>query len=248
MNDSLSEIHGSKLDPQGAVHASGLVSLTSSFGLLGALAMVSKRPIKSAIQKYHNISQASAIEEHSGLLGESAWAWANLHLSYSFIFGFIVGHGKTTGIGNVIWTSLASDRAQRDTLANVLKCGYLTNHRTTKQLIWSLSVTNKLAVYRNDMVHSATMFLHDEDGLRTMPSISGTPLSRLMRLGETDTRKLLTHLRNDLVELSEYVDAVWRIGSGTKPGPSPRRPVQRTLQLLQDEASTKPRRKSRARR
>lgn len=209
--------------------------------------MVSKRPIKSAIRKYHTTSEASTIEEHSQLLGESAWAWANLHLSYGYIFESIVGHDKTTGIGNVIWTSLTTDRAQRDTLANVLKWGYFPNPRTTKQLIWSLDITNKLAVYRNDMIHSATTFLLDEDGLRTTPSIFGTPLSRLMRLGETDTRKLLTHLRDDLVELSEYVGAVFRIGIETKPGPSPRRPVQRTLRLFQGKATTKPRRKSKAR-
>lgn len=208
--------------------------------------MAQKRKRISRIQKYHGPDEEAAIAEYARLLGEASWAWAQLHQKYGFIFESIVGDEDRTLIGHVIWTSVSSERTQRDILLNVLKWGYEPRVTMKRQIVWSLGIANKLSLYRNDMIHSPTSFLHDEDGLRTMPSHFGTPINRLIRLSDTNTNQLLACLRDDLIDLSEYTVTVWRIGHGTQSGPSPRKPEQRTFRLFHNESVKKPHRKSNA--
>lgn len=199
---------------------------------------------KSVIQKLYPDDRAAAIEKHASLIGQVVWAWAHLHESFALIFEWLISsYPNHTMLGHTIWGAIATDRTQRDVLTAALKDGYLGDRRREKKILWVLNATNKLAVYRNDVIHTAMLFTAHPKELRTSVSSFGTPFGRWYRLHALDIQRLSATLGRDLMRLSFYVRAV-----GRQERPSPRRPQLHTLRFLQGPNQPKARRKKKAQR
>lgn len=193
------------------------------------------------------------LQVHVKLVGEVVWAWSQLHLAFGFAFSGLFGRDSMQG--QAIWVALKSDSAQRDVLENALHYSSVPS-RHRKSLHWAISETGRLAGYRNDIVHGAMGWELTQKGLIPTLAHFGNPLSRIMRymareaedgeiLDGPDLRKLMTYLRGDLTQLSEYVLEVWRAMPQERPRPLPRRPRLQAHAFVLAAQGKKPPRKPR---
>jgi hypothetical protein len=167
---------------------------------------------------------------HSKLTGEVVWAWNSLQTQLAGAFAFVLNPNRI-GPGFSIWTALPSDRAQRDVLAAAVKETFPMRSKLRGRLLWAIGAADKLATFRNDVIHSWMAYDVGPGGM--LPSNIGLPNARLRRLETIGTRKLMMSLRGDLLQLSDYVARLARdAGGNSKAAPLPRKPQLRTLKLL----------------
>ena len=173
-----------------------------------------------------------AIKTHTRLVGEMVWAWNGLHQSFSYLFGLIV-QSSDPSIGEAIWAALKSDSSQRDVLLASSKLRHGDKSAFGRRMRWAVNITEKLSVYRNDLVHTPMSGIAlGPRGLVTVVSSHAISPARVHRLSRADTFKLLRTLRGDLVQLRNYV---WDLGQRLYPyaipmiGSWPDRPPLRTL-------------------
>lgn len=166
------------------------------------------------------------IDTHVKLVGEVVWAWNELHRSLAMAF-FDILDCPNPFMGHTIWGALG-DRQQRDILvAAVHADGF--GGPVRKRILWAVAATNKLAVYRNDFVHTAMGRGTGADGKSLPPSHIGTPVSRVLRMHSVGAIRALRALKGDLTQLSEYVmRIVWKKHVPEKHPSWPRKPRLRT--------------------
>lgn len=173
--------------------------------------------------------EGEAAARHAQLTGEVIWAWNELHSAFALAF-----HGLATP-GNpymamCLWNSIAGDQAQRDMVGAAVEAAMNLDRRLKERLEWSLKMTGKLAVHRNDLVHGLVGFRHTEKGLTTTFAAFGNNFPRYRRHAERDGQlsNLMTDLRGDLMALATYTAEVTRAALAkieNRDGPPvPRRP------------------------
>ena len=105
-----------------------------------------------------------------------------------------------------------------------------------ERLGWVLDQTDKLGAHRNDIVHGYPGFLITENGLTTHLSSGQNSLRRVMKQQRIDTpfHELMAALCDDLRRLERYAGELWRRLKPLdgKRKPAPRRPILRTLALV----------------
>lgn len=179
----------------------------------------------------HEEETRAAIERHTQLVGEIAWAWNDLHQAFAYIFGAVVrpDHNLMT---QALWNALTSDSAQRDALKAVVEWDGL-GRSNRERILWALKETGELRVYRNDVIHGPVGFRGTDKGVTTRFAPSN-PFGRWLRHLQNDTElvPVMIMLRDDLRRLEAYATGVWRSLDPSLQRPSPRRPrlkLRRTL-------------------
>lgn len=175
-----------------------------------------------------------AKRRHAQLVGEVLWAWNDLNKILGFAFSAVLNHPHPF-MGQVLWTALASDNAQRTQFLAVLDWVDDVPERVKERYRWAIKQTSDLALHRNDITHAPAGFLITERGIETTFSVSGNSMKRYVRHLETDVglQKKMVLLREDIRRLEKYVAHVWRKQAGQKI-PSPRKPKLMLRQALHE--------------
>jgi len=218
-----------------------------------------KRPSASRRLRDDTYTDPGTVK-YAHLLGEMVWAWNQLQHAFFLVFDKIAVHQtRRHSFPESIWNAVANDRAQRDILEAVTKSILPEKDKVRSRIIWSLDAANRLSLHRNDLIHSAMIYLSTPTGgPRMRPAIS-MPTRRYDRLVETELPDLMARMRGDCMALSRYVSYVFFELSAIERrdslpfGPLPQKPQLRTLLLSrpaqasnrQPRRSPKPRRQRR---
>lgn len=177
----------------------------------------------------------AAMQRHFMVTGEVVWEWNALHRTLGYIFMSLLGD-RQTHVSNALWLTPGSDKAQRDLLKTAVDWADGLREVDRERLGWVLDQTEKLGAHRNDIVHGYPGFLITENGLTTHLSSGQNSLRRVMKQQRIDTpfHELMAALCDDLRRLERYAGELWRRLKPVdgKRRPAPRRPIMRTLALV----------------
>ena len=182
----------------------------------------------------------SAARRHAQLAGELLWAWNELHGALCHLFTGLVDPDNVY-MGMSLWNAIANESAQRDLLKAAAHAARDVRSADRQRIEWILKQTEKLAIYRNDVIHGLPGFIITERGLDTRLAYFGNSFGRLYRHSEIDTPLaiLMSTMRGDLMALSGYAMAVARTAGDPARKVLPfaferaRRPRLRTLALVE---------------
>lgn len=179
-----------------------------------------------------------AVERHTRLVGEVAWAWNDLHAVFGYVFGGIVAPQNPL-LGQALWTTLASDAAQREMLETAIEYGSLKRADRVR-LRWAIKETSELRVHRNDVIHAPASLLLTGKGVTTTLAHTNS-FRRYLRYLQNDTRlvPLMVMLHGDLRKLADYVTDVWRSFPDDQLPPRPPSPRRPRLKLVRTLAGRK---------
>lgn len=180
-------------------------------------------------------TETPRVKKHATLIGEVIWAWNHLHLSLASAFRMVLGYD----LGELpyhLWAAAKNDATQRDMLEAAVRYVEFKNKKTRARLLWAIAMADKLAVYRNDAVHTALL---SAPGMSVVIPVSvGIPSNRWVRMNSVNMVKLLGALRGDLIELSHYVgNTLSKNGVGLPLPGALKRPKLRTLVLYRESES-----------
>jgi hypothetical protein len=170
---------------------------------------------------------------HAKLTGEVVWAWNALQSQLAAAFAFLL-HPTRIGLGFSIWAAIPSDRAQRAALVAAVKEALPARSKRRGRLLWAVEQAEKLAMHRNDVIHSWGGYYAGPGGM--LPSNIGSPEARVRRLESVGTRSLMTALTGDLLQLSVYVARLALEDGRSDAKPIPQKPRLRTLRLKRSPA------------
>jgi hypothetical protein len=115
---------------------------------------ISRRPIHQDIHRLWR--------RHAHQAGEIAIAWNDLHAScYELFHSLTETKDQNTKISSSIWNSFQSDSAQRAMLLAVARSALPQNSRILAKIEWLINITNDLAKFRNDPIHTPIVFVID---------------------------------------------------------------------------------------
>lgn len=182
---------------------------------------------------------AVAVRRHARLAGEVIWAWNELHASFNHLFSGLVDPDNLL-MGMRLWTAIANETAQREMLREAVECTRGLSNSDKASIAWVIKQADRLAVYRNDIIHGQMGFTIRDTGVFTSMSYLGNAHSRIVRHGVHDLTldELMKSLRGDLMALAGYAMGVARSGMKTRLLTSdfirPRRPRLKTVLLLEE--------------
>lgn len=135
-----------------------------------------------------------------------------------------------------MWHSFRSDDMQRSALRAVLLHSREMSERQRKSYLWTVDAAGRLSEYRNDAIHTAFDFTFENKKLTLKPGTAGHP-KRVEKLSRVGHAKLFRFLIGDLNQLDDYAlslfeQTVARLRSAKNP-PLPKRPVLRSVLLVQ---------------
>ena len=198
--------------------------------------------------------------KYTTLAGQVTWASNNLHAQFFYVLCEIFPRKKYHPKGpwrpdgttaEEIWHSLRSDDLQRTVLRAVAIHSASLTERRRRSLLWAIDAAGTLSQYRNDAIHTEFSLDWGEGLSRTkikfVPGI-GHP-KRIERLERVGFSKLFRLLIGDYNQLADYVSAIWLNSmdwEGTQSPPLPKRPVLRSVLLVQKSPPTKNTPKSRS--
>lgn len=187
---------------------------------------------KSVSRRLPGGEYRAGLRKHAKLAGEVIWAWNELHLAYAFAFAHAVNIDRPWR-GQAVWNAVTNDTTRRNALYELMRVSDLpVGNRRGMQ--WAIKETDKLATYRNDIVHGAMLWSIGEKGHTPSLDYFGNPFPRIYRymarelengeIRQPDLQKMMVHLRGDLMQLAAYVGEISRSSLDGKPQPLPRRP------------------------
>lgn len=208
------------------------------------------------------IKQLSDAEvRYAQLVGLVTMAWNDLHGTYLAVFSVLLHDDPaevmmTLGmnalepgnLGAEIWHCLASDDAKRSILARAVTIKLPEKSRIRQNLLWAIEKTGKLSTYRNDAAHVAVWDQGRPSRPNVAPDLLTLPPKRLKRFSAVKLRVLLRALSSDLFELREYVWWQFLSLSPVMAGrlPTLRRPILRSVRLIERHPSKRERPKRRS--
>ena len=184
------------------------------------------------------------IRAYATVIGEVVWASNFAHGAFEILFSHVATPDNYS-IGRAIWHTSKSDRGQIEMLVAAAIASDRLSERTRSRIFWATNNALNLAELRNDAVHSATVVLVI-DGKQTMsPSDTGTKPKRSERLRrEDDLKKKFRVVKGDLLQLGQYVHALWpHLAGFDHLPPLPRKPQLLSLQKPTLRRTTRPPRK-----
>ncbi len=179
-------------------------------------------PVPSSVWK----ATLRAAHAHLLAIGEVTYAASTLQDSFYQIFLLVISMERrfddpryqvfSKGIFQdhalAIWHSLQSDHHQREmALAALVSLpSHLKLRRTIKSLQWAKTKASKLAEYRNLLAHTPIKFRWDDRKSTLVPVFSGHGMRKAhqRKLELVGGLQLWRTIRNDLLNLSNYVDGV----------------------------------------
>jgi hypothetical protein len=182
-----------------------------------------------------------SLARHAKTVGQLIYASNYLHALFSAIFSHLVmdlgneDRWAAYDVSRSIWHSLRSDDVQRTVLLGVVRTTMESKPRTSKSLLWALDKAGKLSEYRNDAVHTPfdLVFSSRRPRWEIEPDYSAGLPSRVAKLTRVGHQKLFRLALGDLVQLANYVEGIYSQLADEEPKALPRRPVLRSIQLVQ---------------
>lgn len=162
-------------------------------------AMKPRRTLTIGLQK--------SVRPYSTAVGELVWASNFCHSRFQLVFSSLLGI-EDLDVGDQIWHSMASDRAQRGALRALTQKLLPAGSRLQRNILWALDRGDRLGEQRNDAVHMPTAWM---SGYELIPDITANPRSRLDRMGKL-SRPMAEHfrfVRGDLIALAWYVHGLF---------------------------------------
>jgi len=217
-----------------------------------------------------------AAKAHITIQGEVMYAASHLQEAFYHLFAIALSLERSSDFGAevifynhtlAIWHILQSDKQQREMALVAISTipTKLSLRPAIRRLKWATTKAGKLMEYRNVIAHSPVMFRGRQKGKRFefIPSFGGfstRPIAR-DRLNMIKGLRFWRTMRNDLLNLSEYVaavnDQIRRLEVASRgsqlmgvPNSWPGRPRLPSLRRLQEieqmlaPAARKPRRRS----
>jgi hypothetical protein len=141
--------------------------------------------------------------KYARYVGEITLAWNSAHANLYQIFGTVI-MDYDWDMASAIWHSFQSDSAQRNMLESSLnqKLDLAPQHR--RALIWSISILNRLATHRNEIVHSDVLFFGSE--FAPGPGVRPQFYDRMTELPINKKWRLLS---GDLHAVSNYLHGIF---------------------------------------
>jgi hypothetical protein len=144
-------------------------------------------------------------------LGAFVYGWNQLHDNLADLFWAVLG-GLNGAIPLAVWHSISSDRSQREMLRAAADARFLAhfpnieknkikNAEAAKRFKWLLGETDKLSIYRNDVIHAPYWFL--KGAKKLVPNtFQGNP--RAKGLGEVDLLHEFQWCRSTATVLGDF--------------------------------------------
>ncbi len=200
--------------------------------------MASKRKSTVSRRMTADDEHGGAVHRHAQLAGELLWAWNELNSSFGMLFASLVDP-QNAFMGMTLWTTVANESTQRALLLGASEAAIGLSEKDRERIAWVLKQTDKLAGYRNDIVHGTVGYRLSEKGITTRLSYAGNSFGRLYRHAQIDMplEDLMKVVRGDLMALSGYITGLWR-ASDVGPGREvtfdrPRRPQLKTFRVVE---------------
>lgn len=164
------------------------------------------------------------------MIGEVVWAANFAHGAFEILFSHVATHDHYQ-IGRAIWHTTPSDSGQLQLLRSAATASTRLSERMRMRILWTVDRALKLGELRNDAVHSATIVLVKNGQSIMAPSDIGTKPSRSEKLRrEDDLKKKFRAVKGDLLQLGQYIHALWPHLAGFEHlPPLPRKPQLRSL-------------------
>lgn len=168
------------------------------------------------------------LRQYAAAVGELVWASNSTHTEFAILFCHVATPNHFA-VGRAIWLSSRTDSGQIEMLHAAAKASDASERLSPRMLaniLWATNKAKKLAEWRNDAVHSSTVFLTKKNPVKVVPFEIGMLPARYKRLERTpDLKRQFRLVKNDLVQLSVYVRSLWTaIEFPGVYGPLPRRP------------------------
>lgn len=134
------------------------------FAVFGTFTMSPKPPVKVSRSSYRRRlmhGSRASIKQYAALTAEMLWAWNRLNSTLLDLFRFLLnaqGADVTEEAANAIWHAFQSDKAQRDMLRAVADATLPPRSTKLKQIRWIINSINRIAPYRNAVIHVPVIF------------------------------------------------------------------------------------------
>ncbi len=178
------------------------------------------------------------LRSYATVVGEIVWASNYLYGAFEILFSHVATPGNFL-MGRGIWQSASSERAKLDMLEAAVETSESLASPMQDRIIWTIGCARKLAELRNDAVHSATIVVSKNGSPMLVPSDIGTKQKRSDRLrAEPDLKKKYRVVKGDLLQLGQYVFAIWPHVAGFEH--LPRLPARPRFQSIPKAKPRKP--------
>jgi hypothetical protein len=177
------------------------------------------------------------LRSHATVIGELVWASNFSHGAFEILFSHVVNHANFQ-MGWAVWHTATSDNGQLKMLVAATEASERLSVKMRAKILWAAGKALKLGELRNDAVHSATVVITTTKPAKIVPSSIGTRPTRYEKLERmADLKKQFRLVKGDLLQVSQYVHALWThlAGFDSLP-PLPRRPQ---LRLIPKDTSKK---------
>lgn len=186
-----------------------------------------------------NLSKESqmALDDFGTLTAETIWAWNRNNSILMALFSSLLSPDLSKDhIAHAIWHTFQSDSSQRDLLLQTAKVCLRPKSIKYKQIDWLIKAVNKIAPYRNAIIHVPMIFQETKPGRpnNIALDIGGARLAALDKLTLAGSKKAFWRaISGDLMVLTQFALAL--SGAVKQVGISPllHRPRLRTPQLFQ---------------
>ena len=170
------------------------------------------------------------LRAYATVIGEVVWASNYAHGAFEILFSHVATHDGYQ-IGRDVWHTSTSDSGQLKMLEAATKASERLSKQMRERILWAISRAQKLGELRNDAVHSSTIVLTENGKTRIAPSDIGTKPTRSAKLRlEADLNKKFKAVTGDLLQIGQYIHALWpHIAGFDHLPPLPKRPQLKSI-------------------
>lgn len=186
-----------------------------------------------------NLSKESqmALEELGALTAETIWAWNRNNSILMAVFSSLLSPDLSKDhVAHAIWHSFQSDSSQREMLLETAKVCLNPKSVKYKQITWLIKKINKIAPYRNAIIHVPMVFQQTKPGRpnNIVLDFGGARLAALDKLTLAGSKKAFWKaISGDLFVLTQFAAGLSGAARRGEPPPLLHRPRLRTPQLFQ---------------
>jgi hypothetical protein len=189
------------------------------------------KPKAPTIRRNIPSEMRAPLRSHATVIGELVWASNFSHGAFEILFSHVVNHTNFQ-MGRSVWHIATSDSGQLKMLVAATEASERLSVKMRANIMWAAGKALKLGELRNDAVHSATVVITTEKPAKIVPASIGTRPTRYEKLERMpDLKKQFRLVKGDLLQVGQYVHALWPhlAGFDLLP-PLPRRPQLRSIQ------------------
>jgi hypothetical protein len=155
----------------------------------------------------------SSIRAYAAVSAEAIWAWNRLHSTLFDLFWQFLGREETNNkyeVSYAIWHTFQSDKSQREMIRSVAEATLPPTSLKLKQIKWLLKSVDRIAPFRNAMVHVPVTFRRGQAGRPSpidLDIISGRK-QLISRLEAAGSGRFWTTVAGDLFVLGQFASGI----------------------------------------